>query len=379
MTAFANSAKKFCKNPREKIKIAFSASGDGNPRTAEKKIVVCADKNPSNRLTQFYASVILFKVDNASYSSSLARVKRKQAMDNEQKVTKRNSKVQNLKQFAVMNLGVFLLSFGVYMFEVPSSFAIGGVGGVSVVIAKAVHPHVSWLTQPVIMAAINILLLIVGFIFLGKSVSTKTLYCTLAYTFEVWLFGQIHDMTDKPLTGGNAAMLELFFSIAFTGGGSALIFNCGASSGGSDIIALLLKKYTRLNIAVAVFCTDIFVACLPFSYSVEIALYSILGVCLKTFIIDGVIERITKTKYVTIITTNADVVSGVILKYINRGFTSYQGVGGYTGEPRTIIITVCGKAQALRLKLKLHEIDPSSFVIITDANEILGKGFSERL
>lgn len=299
-------------------------------------------------------------------------------MDLQTAVKKENKVLEKVKYIIVLHLGALLLAFGVYMFEVPNDFAVGGVGGISVVIAKYVQPHVAWLTQPVIMAAINVLLLIVGLIFLGKAVTARTLYCTLVYSFAVWLFGQIHPMTE-PVTHGNARMLELIFAVIFTGSGSALLYNCRASSGGSDIVALLLKKYTHINIAASVFCADIFVSCLPFIYSSEIALYSIFGVLIKTFVIDGVIERIYKTKYVTIITTKPEVVSEMILEYIHRGFTSYQGVGGYTGEARTIIITVCRKHQAVRLKIKLHEIDPQSFVIITDANEIVGKGFSERL
>lgn len=294
----------------------------------------------------------------------------------ERKNDKRSKILHRTVYFLVLNLGVFLLSFGVYMFEVPNNFAMGGVGGISIVVAPYLSKLVPWLTQPVILGILNALLLVIGLIFLGKSMTIKTLYCTAMYSFEVWLFSYIHPM-NAPLT--NQPLLELVYAVVIMGSGSALIYNCRASSGGSDIIALIVKKYTGLHIGSAVLASDMLIACLSFLFGPEAGLYSILGLFVKTFVIDGVIDNITKTKYVTIITSNPDMVSELILKYINRGFTSYDAKGGYTGEHKTVIITVCKRSQAMRLKMKLHEVDPASFVIITNANEILGKGFSERL
>lgn len=276
----------------------------------------------------------------------------------------------------LLNVGLMMMSLGVHFFEVPNNFAIGGVGGISVVLAQYITPHVHWLNQPVIMAIINVFLLILGFIILGKGVGIKTLICTLIYTAEVYLLDLVNPI-EAPLTAD--PLLELAFAVFLIGGGSAIIFNCRASSGGSDIIALIIKKFTKADIGVSVLIAEFLIACLAFTYGVDIGLYSLLGVFVKTFVIDGVIENITKTKYVTIITTKPDVVSQVILNYIKRGFTSYEAKGGFTGDPRTVILTVCRRSQAIRLKLKLHEEDPESFVIITDANEIVGKGFSEKI
>ena len=278
--------------------------------------------------------------------------------------------------WAVLNVGIFLLSFGVYLFEAPNGFAMGGVGGISIVLAPIITPHVPWLTQSVILVILNALLLIIGFIFLGKEVTGKTLICTGLYSGEVWLMSFIHPM-EAPITDNR--LLEMIFAVIIMGSGSAIIYNCRASSGGSDIIALIVKKYTGLHIGSAVLVSDFVVACLAFMTSIEIGLLSILGLAMKTFVIDGVIDNITKTKYVTIITSNPDVVAKVILENIKRGFTRFEGQGGYSGEPRTVILTVCRRTQAARLKMKLREVDPTAFVIITNVNEILGKGFAERI
>lgn len=287
--------------------------------------------------------------------------------------------------WCVLTFGVLLLAFNVYFFDAPNHFAMGGMGGLSIVLSSFITKNVEWLTQPVLLAMLNVFLLIIGLIFLGKSMTLKTLYCTLLYTFAVWFFSFFFPhtlpITATPDNPRGQPLLEVVYAVLLSGTASAIIFNCRASSGGSDIIALIFKKYTNVNIGIALMFADFGIACLSFltDVGVEIALISLLGVFTKSFVIDGVIENITKTKYVTIITANPDKASEVILKHIHRGFTQVDGVGGYTGEPRTVILTVCRRAQAIRLKLLLREEDPDAFVIITDVNEIMGKGFSSKM
>lgn len=284
-----------------------------------------------------------------------------------------------LKYFGVLNLGTLLLSMGVYLFNQPNKFALGGMGGLSIIIASYTQPILPIFDASTILALLNVFMMIPGFIFLGKTMTLRTIYCTLAYSLEVKLMSYLHPIT-VPLT--DEPVLELMFSIITTGSGLAIIFNCRASSGGTDIIALIFKKYTSTNIGTALMVADFLIACLAFVPEVgglKIGLCSVLGVFAKSFVIDGIIDNIAKTKYVTIITDNPGVVADLILENIHRGFTKFNAQGGYTGEPRTVIMTVCRRSQAVHLKAKLHEVDPTAFVIITDANEILGKGFSEKL
>jgi uncharacterized membrane-anchored protein YitT (DUF2179 family) len=225
------------------------------------------------------------------------------------------------------------------------------------------------------MSIINVLLLILGFIFLGKECTAKTLYCTIVYSLEDMVFEYFlpleNPLTDQPL-------MELIYAILLTGVGSAILFNCGASSGGTDIVALILKKYTPLNTGRALLLSDSLIAASTFFvYGIQAGLYSILGLFAKAFLIDGVIESIGKSKYITIITTNAEPIGEYIIHTMNRSYTRYEAVGGYSHEEKHILITVCKRGEALRLKMKVKELDPASFVIITDANEILGKGFRQ--
>ena len=293
---------------------------------------------------------------------------------------KRKKIKENVLYWAILNLGVLMLAVGVFLFKGPNNFATGGVSGIAIIISKYVTGSVPFLTQSVLNLILNGLLLIIGFIFLGKGCTFKTAYCSLMYTLEMYAMEKIflacgieisagHSLTDQKL-------LEFLYAMLLTGIGSAILFNCRASSGGTDIIALIIKKYAKLDIGKAMVVTDLLIASSTFLiFDVTTGLFSILGLFFKSFLVDGVIESIGKSKFVTIITAHAELITGFILQGMHRGYTSYKATGGYTGEEKTIIITVCKHREAYKLKMKIKDADPSAFVILTDTNEILGKGF----
>lgn len=281
-------------------------------------------------------------------------------------------------QWILMNVGALMMAAGVYFFQAPNNFTLGGISGLSIILSKYITPKVHFLTQPVIMMIINVFLLILGLIILGKKCTLLTVVCSLLYTFEIWLFELI--FTDAlhirlPLTDPHDPLLELCYAILFMGVGGALIFNCNASSGGTDIIALILKKYTKINVGMALMIIDMIVVCISFYTFKDTAAYAVMGLFAKSFLLDGVIEGMGKTKYITIITNKPDLIGDYILKVIKHGYTMYDAEGGYTHEKKKVMITICKRSEALRLKTKVKAMDPAAFIIITDANEILGKGF----
>ncbi len=278
----------------------------------------------------------------------------------------------------LMTLGTVLVAGGVYFFKAPNHFATGGVSGLSIVLAKFVP-----LNQSTLVLIINAALLVIGFIFLGKGCTIRTLYCSLMYSLENFLLEEF--LPIEKITGGAATLtgqplMELVYAMLLTGIGSAIMFNCKASSGGTDIVALILKKFTSLNTGMALLITDAAIAFSTFFiFGAEAGLFSMLGLFSKAFIVDGVIENIGKTKYITIITTMPDEIGKYITTVMKRDYTHYVATGGYTGAEKTIMITVCKRSEALKLKAVAKKLDPVSFIIITDANEILGKGFRETL
>ena len=247
-------------------------------------------------------------------------------------------KWSTVKYWIVLNIGILLMAVGTYFFKAPNNFATGGISGLAIILCKFTEPKVSWLGQTELTAFMNVLLLIIGFIFLGKGCSLKTAYCTLVYSGEMQLMKVFfHKTLTLPLT--DQLFLEFVIAMLLTGAGSAIIFNCKASSGGTDILALIVKKYTPLqDVGKALIVTDFaiaFSAFFVFTDSPVYGLFSVLGLFTKAFLIDGVIESIVKSKYMMIITSHPETVAPFILDGLHRSFTSFKAQGGYTGEEKT--------------------------------------------
>ncbi|MBQ2241358.1 MAG: YitT family protein [Clostridia bacterium] len=289
----------------------------------------------------------------------------------------KNKKI-DLKNWLFMNLGVLLMAIGIYFFKAPNGFATGGVSGVAIILAN-VFPV---LTQSVYMMIINVALLIVGVLVLGKECGILTIYCSLMLSLENWMFETLVPLS-APLT--SYPLLELVYAVLLTGVGSAIIFKCRASSGGTDIVALVLKKYTSMNVGTALLCTDFLIAAMTFirfgeqgiTIDPQTGLFSLLGLFAKVFVVDDIIDSINLCKSFTIITVKPNEINDYILKEIKHGVTVVSAHGAYTGENKTVLMTVCRRSEAIRLRKKVYEIDSSAFVIITKTSEIMGKGFRD--
>ncbi len=286
-------------------------------------------------------------------------------------VSPRSKKMNSLMQWVFITIGSLIMAISVYFFQTPNNITLGGVAGIAFILEKVA------LSQGIWMVIINGALLLLGLVVLGKQCTVKTIYSSALYTGLIYLFELIGKVADiqHPVTGGST-FLALTYSILLFGVGGALIFNCGASSGGTDIIALILKKYTRLNIGVALFVVDFIVVSITiYSVSIEIALYSFMGLFAKSFLLDSIIEGLGRTKYITVITCMPDEIGKYIIEEVNHSYTVYEAKGGYSGEPKKVILTICKRNEAWKLKTKIKQIDPSAFIIISNANEIMGKGF----
>lgn len=276
---------------------------------------------------------------------------------------------EKAKYWLSLNLGIILLAFGVYFFKTPNGFATGGVSGLSIILFKALP----YLTQAEYMTIINVLLLFIGLAVLGKGCGVMTIYCSLLFSAETRLLELIIPLSG-PLT--NQPFLELIYAILLTGIGSAIIFNCDASSGGTDIVALILKKYSSLDVGKSLLISDSLIAASTFFvFGIESCLFSVLGLFVKAFLIDNVIESINLCKSFTIITAKPDKISDYIMNTLHHGVTTYTGLGEFTHEPKTVLMTVCKRIDAAKLKNRIKEIDPDAFVIVTNSSEIIGRGF----
>lgn len=276
---------------------------------------------------------------------------------------------KKFKNFGFMNLGVLLLTAGVYFFKIPNGFTTGGVSGIGTILGNIGTP----LTPATWISIINVLLLLAGFVFLGRDTGIKTVYCSLAFSLETLAFEKLFPMsapfTDQPL-------LELIYAIMLTAAGSAIIFSQEASSGGTDIIALILKKYTHIDVGRALLYTDFLIAASSFIvFGIKTGFFSILGLFVKAFMVDNIIDSLNSCKYFIVITDKAEEIKKFIIDTLHHGVTTTAATGEFTGSEKVMIHTVCRRVEAIRLSRRIRQIDPHAFVIITTTSEIIGKGF----
>ena len=274
-----------------------------------------------------------------------------------------------VKEYLLLTLSTALLSVGVYFFKFPNHFTTGGVSGISILLGEVL----TFATPDTMNMIINYALLLVGLIVLGKGFTLRTVYCSVLYALIIWVLEKVYPMS-KPFT--DQPLLELFFAILLPAIGSAIMFNMDASSGGTDVVAMIVKKYTSMNIGTALMVSDAVIAlCSVFVFGIKTCLFSVLGLMMKAFLIDSVIESINLCKFFTIVTTKPHEVCEYIIKTMNHSATVVDGEGAYTGQARKLVLVACRRTEAVLLRRAVRAMDEHAFMFISNTSEIIGKGF----
>lgn len=278
--------------------------------------------------------------------------------------------MRRIKNLTIITISIFIMAVGVYFFKFPNNFCFGGVTGAAVVFAK-----ITPLSASAFSFIVNMALLVLGFLFLGKNFAIKTTYATVLLSTLLLLFEHVHPL-EHPLS--NEPMLELVFAITLPAIASALLFYEGASSGGTDVIAMIVKKYTQVeDIGIALFITDlimIIIAC--FVFDIKTALYSFVGLTLKSFLIDAIIENIMLRKSVMITCNDKDLICHFITEELNKSATIVNATGAYTNEQRYLIFTTLTRHQAAAVRAFIHENHLKAFISMSSTSEVFGKGFT---
>ena len=272
-------------------------------------------------------------------------------------------------EYTLLTLGSLLIALGVYFFKFPNHFSTGGVSGLSIIL----HRYYPQISPATLMFIINQLLLLVGFAIFGRSFGFRTAYCSLVMSGAAWVLEALIPMS-APMT--SQPLMELIFAVTLPAIGSAILFNLGSSSGGTDVVAMILRRYTSLNIGVSLLISDSLItamACVAFG--METGLFSILGLMIKSVVVDLVLENIKVHKCFQIITSKPAEIVRFVVEELHRGATNICGEGAYSHENKTIILTVVNRAQAIELRRFAKETDPGCFILITNTGEIIGKGF----
>ena len=273
-----------------------------------------------------------------------------------------------LKNFSLLTISTLIMAVGIYFFKFANNFTFGGITGIAVLVAKFLPISASDFSF-----VVNILLLIIGWIVLGKSFAEKTAYSTILLSISLSLLERIYPMS-HPLT--NEPLLELIFAILLPALGSAILFNIGASSGGTDVIAMILKKYTSVDIGKGLMISDLIFTLAGFLVlNVKTGLYSLFGLIMRSALIDNFIESFNRSKYFHVVTSNATCICDFIQNDLQRGATIVNATGAFTGDDKYIILTVLSPSQAVKLRNFIKEHDPKAFLLVSNTSEIIGKGF----
>ena len=276
-----------------------------------------------------------------------------------------------LKNNGMWIIGCILYSIGVNSFAVPNSIAQSGVTGVAVILN-----HLFSVPVGTVNLLLNIPLLILMWIFLGKKLVARTLWVTVLLSAALDLIAMF-----IPVYTGDKILASLFCGLS-QGSGLGLIMITGATSGGTDIVARLVHKFfPHITIGRVVMLADavIIAAGMLVFGSIETGLYAIIVIFVSTKVIDSMIYGTGNGKMLMVVTDKADEVSKAIISSSRRGVSIIPAVGAYTGESKNVLICVARKHEISGIIKIIKSIDDKTFIIVSEANEILGEGFNHAI
>lgn len=271
--------------------------------------------------------------------------------------------------YAYILLGTCLIAFGYVYFITPYKIVPGGIYGISIVI------HYLFGT-PVGLTALffNIPLTIIGTKILGPRFGTKTVVGFILTSVFVDLISFFSKY--EPLVA-NDPFLSSVFGGAFIGIGVGLIFKAKATSGGTDVIAMILARYTRLPLGQLMMFVDSVIVIVGFIAFGDwrIPLYSWITIFVMGKTIDAVLSGVSYEKTIFIVSDQHLAIRDKIINDLNRGGTYLQGEGMFNGQQKKVIFTVVNNRELAILEEYINKVDPKAFLTIMDAHEILGRGF----
>lgn len=279
--------------------------------------------------------------------------------------------MRSLRQYGIITISIIIMAVGIYFFKFPNNFCFGGVTGAATLVAKVTTLSTGGFTM-----IANLVLLAVAWLAVDKTFALRTAYASILLSLLLMFFQWIYPMS-RPLS--DEPILELLFAIALPAIGTALLFQTDASSGGTDILAMVLKKYAHLrDTGLALFLTDlvmIIAAC--FVFDIKTALYSFVGLTVKSFMIDDIIQSMTLCKSITIVCTDVEPIRNFIVQELHKGATILEARGGYTDSQKYVVLTTLTRRQAEQLRSYIHEKQLDAFLSVASTNEVFGRGFTK--
>lgn len=266
-----------------------------------------------------------------------------------------------------MLLGTAIMAVAIKMVFDPANLVTGGVSGVGIIVKELADVPL-WVTNTML----NIPLFAAAFFVKGWKFIRRTMVSTVGLSFFLFILPEINLQMDD-------IFLSALFGGVVSGVGTGLVFMARSTTGGTDLMAAVLQHYMRhLSVAQIMQVLDgAVVLAGAWIFGLQYALYAIIAVFVVAKMTDGILEGMKFSKLAYIISEKPDEISAAIMEGLGRGITGLDGRGMYSGNPKNVLICVVSKKEIVQVKDIVSKIDRQSFVIVTDAREVLGEGFIE--
>ena len=270
---------------------------------------------------------------------------------------------RNVKEFSMIILGLAVTTCGVYFFMLPSHVSVGSASALAMIISNYVPLPVS-----AISLILNVGLLIIGFLLIGPEFGAKTVFCAILMPAMLWLlemlFPDFQSLTQDPV-------LDVICYILTVGVGLSILFSCNASSGGLDIVAMLMNKYLRMDLGQAMSTSGMLVALASaLCYDKKTVVISVLGTYFGGILMDHFIFGINIKRKVCIISPKVDEIVEFILHDMHSGCSLYDAIGAYDKVNRREINVIVDKQEYRMLMDYMKKTDPKAFMTVYSVNEI---------
>ena len=269
-----------------------------------------------------------------------------------------------IREFTMITAATIIVAPAVFFFLIPSHVSVGSISGLAIVLGNFIPLNISAITL-----VLNILLLILGFLFIGREFGAKTVYTSLLLPVILGVFELIFP-NNQSIT--NDAFLDMLCYIFVVSIGLAMLFNRNASSGGLDIAAKFLNKYFHMDLGKAMSLAGMCVALSSaLVYDKKIVVLSVLGTYLNGIVLDHFIFGFNLKKRVCIISKHEEEIRDFILNQLHSGATIYEAIGAYDHQPKKEIITIVDKNEYALLMSYIMKTDKNAFVTVYTVNEII--------
>lgn len=273
-------------------------------------------------------------------------------------------RMETVWEFAMITIATTIVAAAVFFFLVPSHVSVGSISGLAIVIGNFIPLPISAITM-----ILNVALLIVGFLFVGREFGGKTVYTSILLPVVIGIFEKIFSNNTSITADPFLDMICYVFVVSI---GLAMLFNRNASSGGLDIVAKLMNKFLHMDLGNAMSVSGM-VAALSSAlvYDKKIVVLSVLGTYLNGIVLDHFIFGFNLKKRVCIVSQKEEEIRNFILHELHSGATVYEAYGAYNLQPRREIITIVDKNEYAKLMTFIEKTDPTAFVTVYTVNKII--------